>query len=505
VHALPDHIDDNFREAASLREQFEAKRTKIAEEEARRMEIQKQLQEMESKGLLEQPVIQEKTPEEVKLEELRTKEKELSTRYTGAYPELIQTRKRLDDLENAINAHPRKVRTEPSPAYLHYVELKSEVDGITQRVTGYKNDLEALSGQLANTTQQIQQTPQNERVIEDMQREYDVGEKQFHALLDKQLDAKLARGFEQSETGIAFGIIEPASVPTAPYSPQRPRLILMGLGAGLGLGLLLALFREQNDTSFGNVDDFQSFTTMPAIGVVPQMKLPKSKKNSGQNAIVTITDPESVAAEQYRILAMRVQQFSEAASAKVLMITSAAGGEGKSLTAINLAMAVAAIIEGRVLLVDGDMRKPSISEYLDLKVTPGTGFHDILTSGDPHPENYVEKVRNIYVLRGNVPSSNPVAALASPKARTLFETLKREYAFIIVDAPPTLPIADSHLLSGLCDKVLFVVRARETPRELFQHAVESFEAANLLGAVLNGMDYQRSRYAYAYEYYKRAA
>ena len=74
-----------------------------------------------------------------------------------------------------------------------------------------------------------------------------------------------------------------------------------------------------------------------------------------------------------------------------------------------------------------------------------------------------------------------------------------------MDAPPVLPIADTHILSGLVDKVLFVVRARQTPRELFQHALEGFDANNLLGAVLNDVDYQRSRYAYAYEYYKKTA
>ena len=76
---------------------------------------------------------------------------------------------------------------------------------------------------------------------------------------------------------------------------------------------------------------------------------------------------------------------------------------------------------------------------------------------------------------------------------------------MVVDAPPVLPIADTHILSGLVDKVLFVVRARQTPRELFHHALEGFDASNLLGAVLNDVDYQRSRYAYAYEYYKKTA
>ena len=100
---------------------------------------------------------------------------------------------------------------------------------------------------------------------------------------------------------------------------------------------------------------------------------------------------------------------------------------------------------------------------------------------------------------------NTGAALSSPKTRSVFERLRQEFAMIIIDAPPTLPIADSHILSGLSDKVVFVVRAKQTPRELFQHAVESFDTTNVLGAVLNDVDYHRSRYAYAYEYYKKTA
>ena len=112
----------------------------------------------------------------------------------------------------------------------------------------------------------------------------------------------------------------------------------------------------------------------------------------------------------------------------------------------------------------------------------------------------------VYESRGEL---QLIAEYLEPKGagalQIAFEQLKQKFAYIVVDAPPTLPIADSHILAGLSDKVLFVVRARKTPRELFQHAIEGFDAANLLGAVLNDVDYQRSRYAYAYEYYKKAA
>ena len=503
VNALPDHIDDNLHAIGSTRQQILERQTKIAEEEAKKSSIQRELQDLEAKGVLEQPIVHEKTADDVKLGELRIQLAELQTKYTPQHPNVIAMKQQIAELEKTIVSQPSKGRSEPSQTYLRYSQLKSELEGIDQRVAAYKRDQEALKAQLETYSQQLQATPQHEKVIEDMDRELKVGDMQFHALLDKQLDTKLAKGFEESESGIAFTIVEPAGLPQSPYSPQRARLILMGLAAGLGLGLALVFVLEQNDTTFGNIEEFQSFTTLPVAGVVPHVQ-EKTKGRKTRPSIVATDDPNSVAAEQYRILAMKVQQQCDANQAKSVMITSAAGGEGKSLTAINLASALASITQGCVLLIDADMRKPRIAEYLKLTVPTDGGFHNLLVHSDGKPDRYVMSIKDLCVIPGGVSQSNPVAALSSPKARAVFENLKHQFAYIIVDAPPVLPIADSHILGGLTDKVLFVVRARQTPRELFQHALEGFEAANLLGAVLNDIDYQRSRYAYAYEYYKNA-
>jgi capsular exopolysaccharide synthesis family protein len=357
---------------------------------------------------------------------------------------------------------------------------------------------------VASYTQRIEATPEHERVIEDLQRELQVGESQFHALLDKRLDANLAKDLAQSASGIAFAIVEPASLPTEPYSPHRDRLALMGLALGLGLGLALAFVLEQNDTTFGTLDDFQAFTTLPAVGVIPNIPH-RGKTEDPKASIVSWTDPESVVAEQYRVLALKVQQQCEATQSKVVLITSSAGGEGKSVTAINLAISLAATADGPVLLVDGDMRKPSVNEYVELRAIPDKSFFNLLVRPEDELEKYVQTVKGLHVITGSIPTSNPVAALASNKARALFDRLRKNFAFIVIDAPPMLPIADSHILNGLADKVLFIVRARQTPRELFRHALEGLEGSNVLGAVLNDVDYQRSRYAYAYEYYKKAA
>src|SRR5262249_25356124 len=240
-------------------------------------------------------------------------------RFTSQHPEVLSTKRQIAELEQVIESQPKKGRNDPSPMYVKYSELKSELDASGQRITGYQGDIVRLREQLATYDRQLEATPQHEKVIEDMNRELKVGESQFHALLDKKLDNNLAQGFEKSETGIAFAVSEPAGLPQSPYSPQRARLVLMGLAGGLGLGLVLAFVLEQNDTTFGTIDDFQAFTTLPVVGVVPNITM-GNKKDKLLNLLVTVADPDSVAAEQYRILAMKVQQQCDSTQSRVVMI-----------------------------------------------------------------------------------------------------------------------------------------------------------------------------------------
>jgi len=506
AHALPEQVDNNLRVANELQFLYQDRTAKIADEEARRTAIQKQIQDLEAKGVLDGPGIYEKTPAETKLDELRITQRELETRYTPNHPDVVKIKRQIQETENAVAAQPKKGRSEPSPTYLKYVELKSELEGIGQRLQAYRQDQKDTAAKIASLSGLIESTPQHERVIGDMKREYTVGEQQFRVLLDKQLDAKLARGLASSETGFSFSIIERASVPLTPFSPQRARLLLMGLGAGLGLGFVLAFVLEQNDTTFGTVDDLQSFTTLPVLGTVPTIDKIKRRRSGPSRHPIVLVEPDSVAAEQFRLIALKIRQQCEAGNLKVVMITSSAGTEGKSLTAINLAAALVSTVQGKVLLVDADMRRPRLNEYLGIAAPAGKGLHSLLLNPADNIDKYVQKAKgDFYVLSGSIPSSNPVAVLSSPKMRPVFDRLRQEFAIIIIDAPPTLPVADSHILSGLSDKVVFVIRARQTPRELFQHALDSFDASNVLGAVLNDVDYQRTRYAYAYDYYKKTA
>jgi capsular exopolysaccharide synthesis family protein len=186
---------------------------------------------------------------------------------------------------------------------------------------------------------------------------------------------------------------------------------------------------------------------------------------------------------------------------KVLVVTSAAGGEGKSVTALNLSLALASAVEGRVLLIDSDLRRPQVHQYLGLN--DSKGFGDLLAakSSDVHP--YITKVGNLHVISGDCQPVNTVGLLASAFTRETFARLREEFQFIVLDSPPIVPIADSHILAGLADGVLIVVRARQTQRELLRRAIESLGATNILGVALNDVNYKDSSYAYACRYYNR--
>ncbi len=171
------------------------------------------------------------------------------------------------------------------------------------------------------------------------------------------------------------------------------------------------------------------------------------------------------------------------------------GGEGKTTTAINLALALAQRAEGRVLLVDGDVARPSVHKYLG--IPPGNGLSELLADPENDPRRYARWHRGLWLVEAGRELADGQAALASPAARRAFQHLRQRFDHVVVDSPPVLAIAESLILQELVDSTLLVVRARKTPREAVHRALASLDEARLAGLVLNGAD-ASSAYAYAY-------
>lgn len=510
---LPTRLATDLRFLETMQEQLHAKTERLANEQARRAAVLQEMKDLEAQGPLDP---EEKSPAEVKLEELRARLKQLQATYTEQFPAIRSLQAEIRDQEKAMGSSQNTDRTrrvEPTPSQLRYLALKAELEEIDQRIQSYRQQEKDLSAQFAKFGQQVELAPQRDRTLAELIRDYELTRTEYQAILEKQNQAQLDERLSKINQSSVFRIVRRAPLPLEPSAPRRGRIILMGLMAGLGLGMMLVMSSEYRDTSYNTPDEFRESTNLPVLTVVPD--IPVSNGRSGfpkgstalslgsstskRNHVVTLCDPRSIASEQYGILAMEVLARLGGDFPKVISITSAAGGEGKTITSLNLSITLSRTMEGRVLLLDSDLRRPRIQEYLCLH--PQRGFSDLLKEPDGPLDPYILRVNRLSVIPGGPILDDPLRLLSSERTRNILRRLRERFEFVVIDAPPILPIADSHILANLSDGVILVVRAQQTRRELFQHALQSFHASNVLGVVLNGVDLQRSRYSHAYDYY----
>lgn len=217
--------------------------------------------------------------------------------------------------------------------------------------------------------------------------------------------------------------------------------------------------------------------------------------NSGlvDSRLVTLKDPSSIAAEQYRILCTRISQLRQDASSYAIAVTSSVKSEGKTFTSLNLAISVARDFDEKVLLVEGDLKNPGLYEYL--KHPPGFGLTDVLAGKIDIDSCAVQLFDGqLSVLFAGKTAGNPSKLLSSLKMQEIITTAREHYRYIIIDTPPIMPMADINIYSTLVDGILLVIQAGKTPRSLVKRAVSTLAADKIVGAVLNGVEPIHSRY-----------
>jgi polysaccharide biosynthesis transport protein len=218
--------------------------------------------------------------------------------------------------------------------------------------------------------------------------------------------------------------------------------------------------------------------------------------------LVSFTSPASFAAEQYQGLRLAIERMAKTSGARVIAVTSPAAGEGKTLTSINLAGALARESDGRVLLIDADLRRPAVAKTLGIGDPSAMGLANVLSSNDLDLAAVAQPLApfNLSI----VPAGGPVPAihklLRSPRFEQVLQAARGEYDTIIIDTPPLLPVFDSAVLSRLVDGVLIVVAANQTPRKLLGEALNMIDAAKVMGIVFNRDD--RPLFGYYDEYYR---
>jgi len=274
-------------------------------------------------------------------------------------------------------------------------------------------------------------------------------------------------------------VVDPASAPTSPVSPNVARNIGIGLFIGLVIGAGLAVVRETLDTSIKSTRQLEPLVPAPIIGII------SFDAEAIDTPLISGIDTYAPRAEAFRVLRTNLQFIDPDLQRKVFVLTSSLPGEGKTTTAVNLALALA---EGgeKVALVEGDLRRPKISEYLRLEAS--VGLTTVLI-GKVSVEDALQTTASegLSVLTSGATPPNPAELLKSAAMSSLISSLRARYDIVLIDAPPLLPVTDGALLAAQSDGALLVVRYGKTTTDQVSSAVERLEAvgATPVGVIFN--------------------
>jgi polysaccharide biosynthesis transport protein len=296
---------------------------------------------------------------------------------------------------------------------------------------------------------------------------------------------------------IKVSVVKQADVPGSPVSPNKKLDIALGLLLGLALGIGFAVLRETLDTTIKSTADLNAVSKASFLGgIVFDADVPK-------RPLITHADPQSRRAESFRHLRTNLQFVDVANRSRSFVITSSVGGEGKSTTSANLALALAAT-GSRVALVEGDLRRPKVADYLGLE--RAVGLTTVLI-GQATVTDVIQSWGNgqLHVLpAGRVPP-NPSELLGSQAMQNVIRELEAKYDYVLIDAPPLLPVTDATVLSRIAGGAIVVVGSGKIRRDQLRRSLETLAAvdAPVHGLILNFLPTKGpdayTYYAYGYD------
>ena len=340
---------------------------------------------------------------------------------------------------------------------------------------------------------------------------------------DLRRDFQRARMAEEVEAG-DIEVVALAPLPSSPLVSAAALKLAMGIVLGLGLGLMLAYLLEALNTSIRRPEDLEAVLHVPGLAVIPRITTGSRNGGSRFRRLLGVPDSKarqevgspmagkqtfSIGIEAFRNLRTSLTWSEAGESLKTLVVTSAVPGEGKTLTAANLAVTLA--YDGlRVLLVDCDIRRPRVHGLFRLPRAPG--LMELLTASGAPDAPPPRAVRETSVARlsvlpcGSLPM-NAANLLSSTRMRVLLQELEAQYDIIVLDTPPVLATADAGIVASLADGVLLVVRAGATDRNAAQRAYQQLAnvGGRVVGTVLNDPGGQVAKEGYYYYPYDYAA
>jgi succinoglycan biosynthesis transport protein ExoP len=300
----------------------------------------------------------------------------------------------------------------------------------------------------------------------------------------------------QAQSIDAGTIVADATLPTSPASPNHLRNAALALVVGLALGIGLAFLRERLDDRLAGRQDFEEQVGAPVLAVVPKVA---GWRKRDRTQLAALDLPRSAPAEAYRTIRTNLQFTGRDGGFRILAVTSASLGEGKTTTVANLAVTLAQTGK-RVIAVSCDLRKPRLHRFFGLE--NDVGVTSVLTGGATlsSAAQRVAKVETLRVLASGPVPSNPAELLGSEEMDGLLGVLRQHADYVLLDTAPALAVSDPLIVAPRADGVLLVADAGSTTRGAVAHVREQLEqvGANVVGGVFNNFDPSNAKYYPSY-------
>jgi succinoglycan biosynthesis transport protein ExoP len=542
VGELPQHMDTSFRSLDKLEGEINSVSESIHRHSDRLAMVEKAMQEYRLYGRQNRAFMtgsMEPEPLFARLKELREKQIKLKAEFRDEYPEVILTKEELRHIEGQLVElyGPDAIKPDKTPRDPYLQDLVKQESEEKSELSLSKQRLEVLSASRRAHEKHVERSHEVEQDLLVLERDYGSMKANYATLLDKRLQARVAENMAKRKKSGKFRILEPARLPLAPIIPNRPKVLVLGLLFGCVLAVGLSVMRERLTPQFRGPEDVELLIGPQLLAAIPDFsflwsqkkgvhyfpnpyqqkqslggtvwpqlevagaKRPQRHPQNGsryERRFVAKFFPHSMAAEQYRVAAARVQLLHTDASSRVVAVTSAIKGEGKTTTVVNLGYTLARDFGKRVLLLDCDFVFPELQYFSE--TPPKYGLVDCFRDNIPVEEAMTsfDDIPFWIMPAGEFGHGSTELLKTGPLERVLAQ-LREKFDYVLINAPPILPVATMNVLERHADLLLLVVRANLTSQDVVKRALGSLRASNPIHVILNCVPMQSLPY-YMTEY-----
>ncbi len=418
-------------------------------------------------------VMQALRTEEIKIEKDIM---EMSKKYGEKHPQMIRLREDLRALRERMTSEAKRVIT----------ATRNDYELAKAKEAGLRNSLAQGKGEAMALSEKAIQYGVLKREVESNQQIYD-------ALLKRIKETSLI----EEVKSFNIYIIDRAEVPKSPVRPRRMLNILLSVIVGLFGGVGVAFFLEYIDNTFKKPEDVEEKLSVALLGVVPLMR--SADVQEGGFETLSHTNQKSSISETYRALRTSIL-LSAVEPVRSIAVSSSVQGEGKTTTAVNLAITLAQM-EKHILLVDADLRKPKVHSVFG--IDNSIGLSSYLARQVVQDMIKPSPVPNLSIITSGPLPPNPSELLGSKRMKEFLEIVNEKFDVVVFDTAPLITVTDTAVLSDMVDGTVLVIRSGTTTFDVAERAVRLLRdiGAKILGVVLNSMDTAKEGYKYLYPYY----